>query len=72
MSEKRPPVIVSLNVEGFSSSATDTYEIDRDEWDGMSRKERAAMLDDAALSFANDHVSWGWHIANPDDEAATG
>lgn len=69
--DKRPPVIVSLNVEGFGDNAEDKQEIDRDQWDRMSPKERQELLDDLAEVHAMNHVGWGWHIYNPADLAAT-
>lgn len=70
-STNRGPVVVRLNVEGFGDSATDEYEVDRAEWDAMNPADRAAMLDEVATSHANDHVSWGWRIDDPDDLAET-
>jgi len=70
--EERPPVVVSLNVEAFSDSRSDTAEIPRAEWDAMTPAERTKRVSEMASDFANDYVGYGWHIDDPDDYASTG
>lgn len=71
-SNDRKPVVISLNVEGFSSSESDTYEVSRDEWEAMTPAERTAFAEGCASDHAANYVGWGWHIADPDDYASTG
>ncbi len=61
------PVVVSLNVEGFGEHVTESHEIDRTEWDGMTPGERAELLDDMAAVHAGNYLAWGWSLADPDD-----
>lgn len=65
------PVRASLNVQWEGGHRIEEIEIDRAEWDAMSPDERAKMLDQESTSHAADYVGWGWHIADPDDLAAT-
>jgi hypothetical protein len=64
------PVIVELNVEYPGGSESETYEIDRAEWDAMTPAERDKDIERAAEDFATNYVNWGWYIADPDDYAA--
>jgi hypothetical protein len=68
---KRPPVVISMSVEGFSGSAQDTYEVPRDEWDAMTPAERVTFAEGCASDHAANYIGWGWHIADPDDYAST-
>lgn len=63
------PVVVLLNVEGFSSSETISVEIDRDEWGVMTPTQRSKLLDELASEHAANYVGWGWYIDNPVDLA---
>jgi hypothetical protein len=63
----RRPVVIELHVEAFTGSADETIEIDRDEWDRMSLEDRQACADEAVDTMMSNHVSAGWHIADPDD-----
>lgn len=65
------PVVVSLNVEGFSGRSTEEIEIDRAEWDALTPEGRSELLQELADEHAANHVGWGWHIDNPDDLKAT-
>lgn len=69
-SENRPPVVIDLHVEGFGDSRDDTLEVDRDEWDAMTPKQREELAVRAAEDFAANYVGWGWHIVDADDYAA--
>lgn len=69
---ERAPVVISLNVEGFGGSESDTHEVARAEWDAMTPAERNKLADGVASDFAFNYVGWGWHIADPDDYASTG
>ena len=67
------PVIVTINssCDHASGTARDDIEIDREEWDEMTPAERVAYLDESADTLAMNRFSWGWHIADADDMAAT-
>lgn len=65
------PVTVSVRVEGWNSSAEDTVAIPRAEWEAMTVHQRREECDTIASVHAANYVSWGWHIEDPDDLAAT-
>jgi len=72
-SNLRPPVLVEVNVSwpGLDGNHDETIEIDRDKWDAMTPAERTAHCEGLAAETARDLVSWGWHIYNAEDYAAT-
>lgn len=63
------PVRVTINIE--INPTTETVEIDRAEWDAMTPADRRAMCDDLAEAAMQNAGGYGWHIADPSDEAAT-
>lgn len=71
MTTTPPPVVATLNVEGFGHHDTATVEITRDEWDTLTPAQRVALLDEMAGEHAAFSVGWGWHIDDPTDLAAT-
>ncbi len=70
MTRNDRPVIVKLSCEATPS--TDTQQIDRAEWDAMTPAQRATMLDNMVDEHIGNAGGGGWHIADPDDEAAVG
>lgn len=72
-SNPRPPVVVEYNLSwpGVGGSESDTVEIPRDEWDAMTPAARTAYCEQIAEDAAANRFSWGWHIEDPDDYAAT-
>ena len=70
-SEKRPPVMISINVEFPGGSESDVHEVDRDEWDAMTPAERKKLAEEVASDHAANYVGWGWNIDDPADYAAT-
>ncbi len=69
---ERPPVVVSMNVEGFSGSESETHEIPGAEWDAMTPAARLKAVEELASDHAGNYVGWGWNIADPDDYASVG
>lgn len=72
-SDPRPPVVVEVNLSwpGVGGQENSTYEVARDEWDAMTPAARLALCEAYADEDAYNRFSWGWHIADPDDYAAT-
>lgn len=68
--QTRPPVVVSLHVEGFGEGRDETVEIERDKWDAMTPTERSELLDRYLEEFAANYVTSGWHIDDPADYTA--
>lgn len=67
------PVRVQMSFEcgHVGGARSDVVEIGREEWNGMSPKERRDMLDEMADAEAANYFSWGWGCESPDDEKAT-
>lgn len=66
----RPPVVLSLNVEGFGQSESTTREVDREYWEKLTPGARRQLADDLAEAHATNHVDWGWRIYDADDLAS--
>lgn len=74
MSRNDEPVKVTLNFEvGYihNSATTEEVDIDRAEWEAMTPAERTKLLDDMADEYMANVCSYGWHIDDSDDYAAT-
>lgn len=74
MSTEKPPVVVEVVCSdrlSQGSTVTDTVEVERDLWDGMTPAERFAYCDELANEEAYNRFSWGWHIYDQADMAST-
>lgn len=72
-SDSRPPVVIEYSIYWPSADASEvgTFQIDRDEWDAMTPAQRLARAENGAQDIVENTVTWGWHIPDPDDYAAT-
>jgi hypothetical protein len=70
----RPPVVTveySISWSSQDASEVGTFDIPRDEWDAMTPAERVKRCEQTADEILENTVTWGWHIHDGADWAAT-
>lgn len=70
--DPRPPIVVEYNIAWSQqgASVTERFFVPRATWDALTPRQRnehvEALVDEAVTSA----VTYGWHLIDPDDEAA--